>query len=69
MWEKDSHSISKSADHLLRVLFYSYLHPEKEKLIFDLVNEIAELDVQDESSNESNKMQFKEDGDQWKKVS
>ncbi len=68
LWEKGSHPISKSADHLLRVLFYSYLHPEKEKLIFDLVNEIAELDAQGEPSVELNKMQFREDGDQWKKV-
>jgi len=67
LWEKDSHPISKSADHLLRILFYSYLQPEKDKLIFDLVNEIAELDAQCES-NVSSKIRFKEDRDKWKKV-
>jgi DNA-binding transcriptional regulator YiaG len=67
LWEKDSHLISKSADHLLKVLFYSYLHPEKEKLIFDLVNEIAELDAEYDFSG-PHKMQFREDGDRWKKV-
>lgn len=67
LWEKGSHSISKSADHLLRVLFFSYLQPEKDKLMFDLVNEIAELDAQI-GAEEPNKIQFKEDGDKWHKV-
>lgn len=69
LWEKGNHPISKSADHLLKVLFYSYLHPEKGKLIFDLVNEIAEVDAQcGEADSEPNKMQFKEDRDKWEKV-
>lgn len=67
LWEKDKHTISKSADHLLRILFYSYLNPEKDKLIFDLVNEIAELDAQC-APEEPKKMQFKEDSDAWHKV-
>ena len=68
MWEKGNHSISKTADHLLRVLFYSFLHPENDKLIFDLVNEIAEFDAQCVPSSEPNKMQFKENCDKWEKV-
>ena len=35
------------------------MHPEKDNLIFDLVNEIAELDAQYDSVQPS-KMQFKE---------
>ena len=66
LWEKGNHPISKSADHLLRILFSSYLQPEKDKLIFDLVNEIAELDAK--SSNEPCKMHFKEDHNKWQKV-
>ena len=66
LWEKGNHPISKSADHLLKILFHSYLRPEKDKQIFDLVNEIAELDAQSESS--TNKMQFKENCDKWEKV-
>lgn len=68
LWEKDNHPISKSADHLLRVLFHSYLRPKKDKLIFYLVNEIAELDAESEPSDKFNKMQFKEKGDKWEKV-
>lgn len=66
LWEKDSHLISRSADHLLRVLFFSYLQPKKDKLIFDLVNEIAELDAQ--VADAQCKIHFKEDGKEWHKV-
>lgn len=68
LWEKASHPISKSADHLLRVLFYSYLQPEKDQLIFDLVNQIADLDARGEYSNDSQKVHFKENDDKWEKV-
>lgn len=68
LWEKERHVIPKMADHLLRVIFYSYLHPEKDKLIFDLVNDLSERDAKADETPAMEKMQFKEVNHHWGKI-
>lgn len=68
LWEKEKHAIPKMADHLLRVVFHAFLHPEKDKRIFDLVNELAEWDAKENVANPSEKMEFREVGKHWSKV-
>ncbi len=68
LWEKGKHAIPKMADHLLRLVFHAYLHPEKDKRIFDLVNELAESDSKEDASTKPAKMEFREVGKHWSKV-
>lgn len=42
-WEKNKTPISKTADHFLRIIFYSYL--EKRSPIYEKINEIADIDT------------------------
>lgn len=68
LWEKDKHVISKSADHLLRVFFHSFLNPDQDNLIFKLVNDIATLEATAHQLLHDEKMQFREEGRRWCKV-
>ena len=43
-WEKNKNPISKTADHFLRIIFFSYLNRESNCTIYDKINEIARLE-------------------------
>ena len=66
MWEKDKAEITKTADHLLRAIFFSYLNTEKNKTVYNIINEISDLDAEEVKSQ--NKLEFKEVGDEWRMV-
>jgi len=67
LWEKNKTPISSSADRLLRIMFFQYLNPEKDRTVYDLINEIADLEaVADEQP--PNKITLEEVSDQWRLV-
>jgi DNA-binding transcriptional regulator YiaG len=69
LWEKDKTPISKTADRLLRVIFFEYLNPENNRKVYDLINEIADLEAKMAfSENKINKIEFEEVGDGWQLV-
>lgn len=63
LWEKDKTPISKTADRLLKIIFFEYLNPENDRKIYDLINEIADYDA--ESPPTQQKMIFEESFDKW----
>lgn len=67
-WEKNKTPISKTADRLLRIIFYSYLNFEKDGAIYDKINEIADLDAESAASLDTNKITLKEVTDEWRMV-
>ena len=66
LWEKNKTPISKTADRLLRSLFYEYLNPEKDRTIYDLINEMADLEAA--SCEQIKKIVFEEASDKWRLV-
>lgn len=69
LWEKDKQPISKTADRLLRAIFFSYLNPEKDGSIYNMINEIADIDSEIISAQQKvNKILFKEEADEWRLV-
>lgn len=69
LWEKNKTPISKTADRLLRIMFFEYLNPEKDTTIYDLINEIADLEAEVASCEQKiNKISFEETSDQWRLV-
>jgi transcriptional regulator with XRE-family HTH domain len=65
LWEKNKAPISIAADRLLRIIFFEYLNPEKNRKIYDLINEIANFDAEGSSNK---KIVFEEVADQWQVV-
>jgi DNA-binding transcriptional regulator YiaG len=69
LWEKDKTPISNTADRLLRIIFFEYLNPEKNRKIYELINEIADLEAEFASSQQKiNKIEFEEISDKWQLV-
>lgn len=66
LWEKNKTLISKTSDRLLKIIFFEYLNPEKDRTIFDLINEIADRDAEMLSSKQ--KILFKETSNEWQRV-
>lgn len=66
LWEKNKTPISKTADRLLRIMFFGYLCPENDRTIYDLINEIADRDADAVSSKQ--KIMFEETSDEWHMV-
>lgn len=66
LWEKNKTPISKTADRLLRVLFFEYLNPEKDRKIYELINEMADYDAEVTSSKQ--KIIFEEASHEWQIV-
>lgn len=66
LWEKDKGIISKTADHLLRAIFFSYLDIEGGKAIYDKINEIADFDA--DIMRNIEKIELEEVSDVWRKV-
>lgn len=70
LWEKNKIKISKTADHLLKVIFFAYLDEERGKAIYNKINEIADLDA-DITATElqnSQKIELEEVADSWRMV-
>lgn len=44
-WEKNKRFISKTADHFLKTIFFSYIDKNNNNKVFDTINEIAEHDA------------------------
>lgn len=66
LWEKNKQIISKTADRLLRAIFLSYLCPEKDRTIFNMINEVSRLDSEIIASDQKiNKILFKEELNKW----
>ena len=63
-WEKNKNPISKTADHFLRIIFFSYLNKESDHLIYEKINEIADLDV--EGQEGQNNIELREVEDEWR---
>jgi DNA-binding transcriptional regulator YiaG len=68
LWEKNKGEISKTADHLLRAVFYAYLDVESGKAIYDKINEIADLDAGNVEIEAIKKIEFEEVSDMWRMV-
>lgn len=67
LWEKNKNKLSKSADRLLKIYLYTYLHKEVDNgEVFDLINEIADLDAAE--SEQRDKIEFKEGKNSWQMV-
>lgn len=64
LWEKNKFAIPKTADRLLRVIFFGYLNPEKDKAIYELINEIADQEAED-LKGQKDKILFEESSNQW----
>lgn len=57
-YEKTKTSISKTADHFLRVIFYSFLNKDTE--IYNKIKEIADLDAELVKNTRQEQMEFHE---------
>jgi len=62
-WEKNKTPISKTADHFLRIIFFSYLNRETDCSVYDKINEIADIDAEEV---EVKNIELKEVGDEWR---
>lgn len=68
LWEKDKGMISKTADHLLRAIFFAYLDVESGKAIYDKINEIADLDADTVEPKSAQKIELEEISHVWRLV-
>jgi DNA-binding transcriptional regulator YiaG len=68
LWEKDKTPISKTADRLLKVLFFEYLNPKESNIVHKLINEIADSDAELNSSQKINKIEFEEIFNKWQMI-
>lgn len=65
-WEKSKSPISKTADHFLKMIFFSYLNKEQDCTIYDKINQIADIDADEAEANETDKIELKEVADEWR---
>ncbi len=63
LWEKNKIVISKTAEHLLRIIFFSYLARDADNAIYHKINEIADLDAH--VAQEEKKIELKEVNKKW----
>jgi len=68
LWEKDRGTISKTADRLLRVMFFEYLNPENDRTAYELINQIADLEAETTAAANLDKIIFEEKSDEWRRV-
>lgn len=68
LWEKNKVTISKTADHFLKTIFFAYLDVENGKAIYDKINEIADHDANSDNLNKIDKIQLQEVSNTWCKV-
>ena len=68
LWEKEKVVISKTADHLLRAIFFSYLDIEGGRAIYDKINEISDLDANTAEVENARKIELEEISDVWRMV-
>lgn len=64
-WEKNKNPISKTADHFLKMIFFTYLEKDKDSSAYKMINEISDLDINDAQSTKQNKIEFQEKNDKW----
>jgi len=62
-WEKNKSPISKTADHFLRIIFFSYINRENHCAVYDKINEIADIDAVEA---EVRKIELEEVDDEWR---
>lgn len=65
-WEKGKWEFNRTADRLLRIIFLAYLEKEKGGIIYDQVNEIADIDAEEIENQNNSKFHFKEISHQWR---
>jgi len=68
LWEKNKGIISKTADHLLRAIVFSYLDVEGGRAIYDKINEISDLDADSVEIKNAEKIELEEVSDVWRMV-
>jgi DNA-binding transcriptional regulator YiaG len=68
LWEKEKSIISKTADHLLRAIFFSYLNVEGGRAVYDKINEISDLDADTVEIKNLGKIELEEVSDIWRMV-
>ena len=64
-WEKSETQIRKTADYFLRTLLHSYLKPQQNESIYEMINDLSNLDSQD-IENKQIKFIFDEKLPDWK---
>lgn len=64
-WEKDKGDIAKTADHLIKMIFFSYLDPINSD-IRKKIDEIANLDSEKAQVAEKKKIRFEEFSQEWR---
>lgn len=62
-WEKNKTPISKTADHLLKIIFFSYLNREADSTVYDTISEIADIDAKE---NKVNRIELTEIDNEWR---
>ncbi len=67
-WEKNKTPISKTADHFLKMIFFTYLDKDKDCTAYNMINEISDLDANDTQSTKQHKIEFQEKNDKWEKA-
>lgn len=67
-WEKGKRSISKTADHYLKTYLFAYLNRESNSIIYDKINEIADLDSGIVKKKVEQKLKLQSQDDEWKMV-
>jgi putative transcriptional regulator len=68
LWEKDKGIISKTADHLLRAIFFAYLDVDSGRAIYDKINEIADIDADSVKAKNADKIELEEVSHNWRLV-
>jgi len=63
-WEKGKVDLPKTADHLMKALFFSYLNRDGSRVVYDKINEIADLDADEAESAE--RIVFEERASVWR---
>jgi DNA-binding transcriptional regulator YiaG len=63
-WEKNKTPISRTADRLLKIIFYSYIRKDKDSSVYDKINEISKLEANNLDMNDR-KIILKEIKDEW----
>jgi DNA-binding transcriptional regulator YiaG len=64
-WEKDKTAISKTADHFLKMIFFTYLEKDKDRAAYTMISKISSLDVNATQLTKKNKIELREKNHRW----
>ena len=65
-WETEKGTIQRTEDLFLKTLFLVYLNNSKGKVIYDKINELADLDAEDVKKKKITKIRMEESTTSWR---